>query len=60
MTDLQDKGRVIRVLPSDSKVWIAKVKSLMEVVVRDLGCYEMGWDLSQSQVFLPACEQLLN
>ncbi|KAH1001194.1 hypothetical protein HUJ04_013437 [Dendroctonus ponderosae] len=52
MADFQDKGRVIRVLPTDSKIWLAKVKALMGVVNRDLGCYEMDWNISQSQVYL--------
>ncbi|KAF7268614.1 establishment of cohesion [Rhynchophorus ferrugineus] len=52
VADFKQDGRIIRVLPTDSKIWLKKVNELMDVVKRDLGCYEMEHDISESQVFL--------
>lgn len=50
--DFQKNGRIIRVLPHDSKIWLKKVKDLMDFVKRDLGCYEIEYNITGAQVYL--------
>ncbi|XP_050297556.1 N-acetyltransferase ESCO2 isoform X2 [Anthonomus grandis grandis] len=52
VANFQSQDRIIRVMPTDSKIWIKKVKDLMQVVLRDMGCYDMEYDLNNSQVYL--------
>lgn len=43
-------GRIIRIRPSDSKVWWKKVKEVLEVVSNDLGYCETPLETETSQV----------
>ncbi|XP_060524704.1 N-acetyltransferase ESCO2 [Cylas formicarius] len=52
IADYHKNGRIIRIVSSDSKVWLKKVKDLMQVVIRDLGCPDVNFDTTQSQVYL--------
>ncbi|CAG9759680.1 unnamed protein product [Ceutorhynchus assimilis] len=52
VADHLSDGRIIRILPSDSKVWLKKVEDLMVLVNRDLGCYGVLNDISKSQVYM--------
>ncbi|XP_030758605.1 N-acetyltransferase ESCO2 [Sitophilus oryzae] len=52
VADFQQMGRIILVLCTDSRIWLKKVKDLMEVIKRDLGCYEIDYNVSNSQVYL--------
>lgn len=44
--------RVIRVKPHDSKIWWQKVSALLEIVNRELGCYEVQLNMEHSHVSL--------
>ncbi|KAJ8925641.1 hypothetical protein NQ315_009486 [Exocentrus adspersus] len=45
-------GRIIQILPGDSKIWWRKVMDLMEVINRELGCFDMEFKLDDCQAFL--------
>ncbi|XP_018335732.1 N-acetyltransferase ESCO2-like isoform X1 [Agrilus planipennis] len=45
-------GRIIKILPQDSKLWWRKVKDLLEIVNRELGIYELSFSLENVQVYL--------
>ncbi|KAK9884026.1 hypothetical protein WA026_004960 [Henosepilachna vigintioctopunctata] len=45
-------SRIIQVMPTDSKVWIDKVKRVIEVINRDMGYFDMTFDIGASKVFL--------
>ncbi|KAL3280440.1 hypothetical protein HHI36_023931 [Cryptolaemus montrouzieri] len=52
LDNLPNGDRIIVVLPNDSKVWIEKVKRVIEVIDRDMGYYDMTLNISSSKVFL--------
>ncbi|KAB0804640.1 hypothetical protein PPYR_01610 [Photinus pyralis] len=51
--------RIIKVVPSDPKAWLKKVKELLEVINRDLGYYEMPVSLDNAQAFLYIHKQVI-
>ncbi|XP_066143525.1 N-acetyltransferase ESCO1 [Euwallacea fornicatus] len=53
VVDLREEHkRIIKVIPTDSKIWLNKVNELLELVNRELGCYSMVYDISESQVYI--------
>ncbi|KAJ8945229.1 hypothetical protein NQ318_011209, partial [Aromia moschata] len=50
--DFNGSGRIIHILPDDSKIWWKKAKELMHLINCELGCYEMEFSLDHCQVFL--------
>ncbi|XP_044744383.1 N-acetyltransferase ESCO2 [Coccinella septempunctata] len=48
----QIDGRIIQILPGDSKQWIDKVKRLASFINREMGYQNMEIDISRSMVFL--------
>lgn len=53
-------ARVIRVKPNDSKVWWKKVSSLLEVVNKDLGYYDVTPNCEHCQVRLVSRKKKFN
>ncbi|XP_028130566.1 N-acetyltransferase ESCO1 [Diabrotica virgifera virgifera] len=45
-------GRIIQILPGDSKIWWKKVSELMHVINQDIGCYDVDISLDNCQAFL--------
>lgn len=45
-------AKIIKVIPSDPKPWLKKLKDLLEIINRDLGYYEMPVSFVNAQVFL--------
>ncbi|KAF5301137.1 hypothetical protein FQR65_LT08967 [Abscondita terminalis] len=45
-------SKIIKIIPTDPKPWLKKVKDLLEVINRDLGYYEMPVSMENSQIFL--------
>ncbi|XP_057654447.1 N-acetyltransferase ESCO2 [Diorhabda carinulata] len=50
--NLQDDSRIIHIVPGDSKIWWKKVGDLMEIINREMGCYNMDFSLDNCQAFL--------
>lgn len=50
--NFQDDGRIIHIVPGDSKLWWKKVSELMDVINREMGCYNMDFSLDNCQAFL--------
>ncbi|KAK4884973.1 hypothetical protein RN001_001244 [Aquatica leii] len=44
--------KIIKVIPSDPKPWLKKLKDLLEIINRDLGYYEMPVSFVNAQIFL--------
>ncbi|XP_044265148.1 N-acetyltransferase ESCO2 [Tribolium madens] len=44
-------GKIIQIIPGDSKIWWKKVKDVMEVVNRDLGYFDIEFNTANSQIF---------
>ncbi|EFA06803.2 N-acetyltransferase ESCO2 [Tribolium castaneum] len=49
-SDLRN-GKVIQIVPGDSKIWWKKVKEVMEVINRDLGYFDIEFNTANSQIF---------
>lgn len=45
-------SRIVRVTIHDSKIWWKKIKDLMVVVNRDLGCFDLNVNIDRSVVYL--------
>ncbi|XP_018562394.1 N-acetyltransferase ESCO2 [Anoplophora glabripennis] len=52
VADFHNNGRIIQIVPGDSKIWWKKVKDLMDVINRELGCFELEFSLDHCQIFL--------
>ncbi|KAF5275087.1 hypothetical protein FQA39_LY07024 [Lamprigera yunnana] len=52
-------GKIIKIVQSDSKPWLKKVRDLLEVVNRDLGYFEMPVSLNNAQIFLFIKKQVI-
>lgn len=49
VADFHNNGRIIQIIPGDSKIWWRKMKDLMDVINRELGCFELEFSLDQCQ-----------
>ncbi|CAH1116456.1 unnamed protein product [Phaedon cochleariae] len=52
VADFQTSGRIIQIIPGDSKVWWKKSNDLMDLINQELGCYNMEFSLPNCQTFL--------
>jgi hypothetical protein len=43
-------GKIIQIIPNDSKIWWKKVKEVMERINRDLGFFDVEFNTANSQV----------
>ncbi|XP_068896401.1 uncharacterized protein eco isoform X2 [Tenebrio molitor] len=44
-------GKIIQIIPNDSKIWWKKVKEVMERINRDLGFFDVEFNTANSQIF---------
>ncbi|CAG9834421.1 unnamed protein product [Diabrotica balteata] len=52
VANFQQNGRILQILPGDSKIWWKKVSDLMHVINQDIGCYDVDISLENCQAFL--------
>nr|XP_023012493.1 N-acetyltransferase eco [Leptinotarsa decemlineata]XP_023012494.1 N-acetyltransferase eco [Leptinotarsa decemlineata] len=50
VADFQNNGRIIQIVPTDSKSWWKKANDLMGLINQEMGCYNMEFPLDNCQV----------